>query len=342
MATHSAATLTAPRAIAVVEHPSPALAPWEVRICVDLAGVCGTDLALWSGDLPASLPLVLGHEFVGTVVEAGCQRDDHWIGRRVCADINFTCLSRREAKPCRACRLGHPHHCQRRTTMGITDAPGAFAREIVVPAENLFALPDAVGDSQAVFVEPLAAAIQAFEQVPVGEGDVVAVLGLGRLGALVAAVARRRGATVLAVGRGQTKINRAARLGVGETLSVRQDDVRDRVMDRTENLGADVVVEATGAPNGLTQALDLVRPRGTVILKTTCGIPATGFDETRVVVDEITLVGSRCGPFGRAIELLARGDLPVETLIEETHPLVEIEQALARAREVFKVAVSPG
>ncbi|MBN1476609.1 alcohol dehydrogenase catalytic domain-containing protein [Candidatus Sumerlaeota bacterium] len=342
MATHPAATLTAPRAIAVEERPSPALAPWEVRVRIDLASVCGTDLALWSGDLPTSLPLVLGHEFVGTVVEVGDQRDEPWLGRRVCADINFTCLSRRESTPCRACRFGHPHHCQRRTTMGITEAPGAFAREMVVPAENLFALPDAVGDSQAVFVEPLAAAIQAFEQVPVGEGDVVVVLGLGRLGALVAAVAQRRGATVLAVGRGQAKINRAARLGVGKVLSVRSDDVRGRVRGQTENLGADVVVEATGAPEGLAMALDLVRPRGTVILKTTCGIPASGFDETRVVVDEITLVGSRCGPFGSAIELLARGNLPVETLIEETHPLAEIERALARASEVFKVAVKPG
>jgi threonine dehydrogenase-like Zn-dependent dehydrogenase len=341
MATHPAATLTAPRTIAVEERPSPALAPWQARVRVDLAGVCGTDLALWSGDLPTALPLVLGHEFVGTVVEVGDERDKPWLGRRVCADINFTCLSRREAAPCRACRLGHPHHCQRRTTMGIIEAPGGFAREMVMPAENLFALPESVGDSQAVFVEPLAAAIQAFEQVPVGEGDVVAILGLGRLGALVAAVAQRRGATVLAVGRGQAKSDRAARLGIGEVLSILRDDVRGRVRDRTEDLGADVVVEATGAPEGLAQALELVRPRGTVILKTTCGIPASGFDETRVVVDEITLVGSRCGPFGPAIELLARGDLPVETLIEETFPLVEIEQALTRAREAFKVAVRP-
>jgi threonine dehydrogenase-like Zn-dependent dehydrogenase len=342
MATHRAAVLSAPETLAVEERPSPPLMPWQVRVRVALAGICGTDLALHRGDLPTALPLVPGHEFVGTVTEVGESRDEAWLGRRVCADINNTCLSRRETTPCRACRLGHAHHCRRRDVTGIIQAPGAFAEEVIVPAENLFAVPDSVSDTQALFSEPLAAAVEAFEQVPVDADDVVAVLGVGRLGALVAATAQRRGAAVLAVARSEESLERVAPLGVGRPLVSRFVDVRAEIDALTEGLGADVVVEATGTPQGLGQALQWVRPRGTIILKTTCGIPATGFDQTRVVVDEVTLVGSRCGPLDRALDMLATGDLPVESLLDETHPLEAIERAIQRAGEVFKVAVAPG
>jgi threonine dehydrogenase-like Zn-dependent dehydrogenase len=329
MATHRAAVLSVPDHLSVEARPSVALASWQVRLRVDLAGVCGTDLALLHGHLPTPLPLVPGHEFVGTVVEIASSEDEHWLGQRVCADINNTCLSRREETPCRACRLGLSHHCQRRDVTGIITAPGAFAEEVIVPAANLFAVPDGVPDERAVFTEPLAAAIQAFEQVPVGEGDVVAVLGTGRLGSLIAAVAQRRGAATL------------ASLGIGRPMCMTDENPRAVIDELTEGLGADVVVEVTGTPEGLAQALDLVRPRGTVILKTTCGLPAGGFDETRVVVDEVTLVGSRCGPFNKALALLADGGLPVEKLIAETHPLDSIARALERATQVLKVTVRP-
>jgi alcohol dehydrogenase len=341
MATHRAAVLTAPGTLRVAEEPSRPLRAHEVRVRVDLAGVCGTDLALLSGDLLSPLPLVPGHEFVGTVFETGDPRDRAWIGRRACADINNTCLSRREAAPCRACRTGLAHHCQRHDVTGIIAAPGAFAEEVIVPAENLFAVPDGVPDERAVFAEPLAAAIEAFEQVPVDAGDVVAVLGLGRLGALIAAVAQRRGATVLAVARSEERLARLAPLGIGRPINSRFVDVRAEIDALTEGLGADVVVEATGTHLAMAEALSLVRPRGTIILKTTCGILSTGFDQTKVVVDEITLVGSRCGPMDRALALLAAGDLPVEMLLEEIHPLEEIERALARAGEALKVGVRP-
>lgn len=339
MATHRAAVLTAPGTIQLVEQPSRPLRPWEARLRVDLAGVCGTDLALFAGDLPSPLPLVPGHEFVGTVFEVGDPRDRTWVGRRACADINITCLARREAAPCRACRRGMPHHCQRRAVTGIAAAPGAFAEEITVPVENLAEVPRGVSDERAVFAEPLAAAIEAFEQVPVDADDVAVVLGLGRLGSLCAAVAQRRGATVLAVARSEERLARVAPLGVGRLINSRSVDVRAEVDALTEGLGADVVVEATGTHLAMAEALRLVRPRGTVILKTTCGIPSTGFDQTKVVVDEVTLVGSRCGPLDKALALLAAGELPVEILLDEVHPLGAIERALQRAGEVFKVGV---
>ncbi len=335
--------LHGPRAIALERRPRPALAPWQARIRVGLVGVCGTDRALYSGALPTAYPLVPGHEFVGVVIEVGDPRDREWIGRRVCADINNTCRSRRVpvARRCRACRVELEHHCQRRDVTGIHEAAGAFAEELVAPTANLFAVPDAVSDSRAMFCEPLAAALQAFEQVPVGRGELVVVLGTGRLGALIAAVARRRGADVLAVGRSAHKLARCRALDAGELRSVDELDpaaLRALVDARSEGLGADVVVEATGTAEGLSSAQALVRPRGTIVLKTTCGLPS-GFDLTRAVVDEVTLVGSRCGPFARALELLERDPLPVETLIEETYPLPETARAIERAGEVFKVAV---
>lgn len=338
MGQHRAAVLSHPGVLTVAMHPSRALAPHEVRLRVRMAGVCGTDLALLRGTLPSPLPLTPGHEFTGEVIEVASDRDAPWLGRRVCADINNTCLSRREASPCRACHRGHPHHCQRRTVTGIIAAPGAFAGELIVPAENLFAVPDSVTDERAVFAEPLAAAVEAFEQVPIGPGDVVAVLGLGRLGALVAAVAQRRGARVLGVGRREERLRRVRTLGI-ETAVAQGRAVRETIDAWTDGLGADVAVEATGTPDGLPQALTLVRPRGTVILKTTCGLPAAGLDATRIAVDEISLVGSRCGPIGQALDLLATGDLPVERLIEEVFTLGDISRALARAEEAFKVLV---
>ncbi|MCA9716490.1 MAG: alcohol dehydrogenase catalytic domain-containing protein, partial [Myxococcales bacterium] len=240
------AVLRGPGELTLERRPRAPLRPWEVRIRVGLVGVCGTDRALLSGALATRYPLVPGHEFVGEVIEVGDPRDAAWLGRRVCADINNTCLSRRRAAPCRACRLALPHHCQRRDVTGIHEAAGAFAEELVAPAANLFAVPDSVSDLRAMFCEPLAAALAAFERAPVGPGDVVVVLGAGRLGALIAAVARRRGADVLAVGRSPRKLARCLALDCGEL--VRVDDpalsLRARVDARTEGLGADVVVEA--------------------------------------------------------------------------------------------------
>ncbi len=340
------ARLTAPHNLELVVCPQPELADWQVRVRVDLVGVCGTDRALVAGTLPAALPLTPGHEFVGTVVEVGSDAHRAWLGRRVCADINNTCVSRGSTTPCRACRIGHPHHCMRRDVTGIVEAAGAFAETLAVPAANLFAVPETVDDRRAVFCEPLAAAIQAFEQVPVGPGDVVAVLGCGRLGSLIAAVAHRRGAQVIAIGRNSGRLAVCQQLGVGDVLhtTVFAGDTgyaRAKIDELTEGFGADVVVEATGSAEGLAAAQQLVRPRGAIVLKTTCGLPPEGFDLTRAVVDEVRLVGSRCGPFAAAMTLLAGGDLAVENMIEATYGLADVAEAVARAGEVMKVVVDP-
>lgn len=346
------ALLTATDTIEIVRRSPIPLEAWQVRVGVELVGVCGTDRALVQGTLPAPLPLVPGHEFVGTVVEVKHAAHRHWLGRRVCADINNTCRSRGDNSVCRACRLDMPHHCQRRNVTGIIEAPGAFAESVVVPAANLFAVPDSVDNRRAVFCEPLAAAIQAFVDAPVGPGDVVAVLGSGRLGSLIAAVAHRRGATVLTIGRNSARLRHCQRLGVGEVLHTtvtatsssatgEPGIARARIDELTEGLGADVVVEATGDPHGLAAAQSLVRPRGTIVLKTTCGLPPEGFDVTRAVVDEVRLVGSRCGPFAEALQLLAHGDLAVEQLIEQTFGLADVSRAIAAAGRLMKVVVDP-
>jgi len=313
---------------------------------VDLVGVCGTDRALVTGTLKAPLPLVPGHEFVGTVVEVAGAQHEAWLGRRVCADINNTCVSRASTAPCRACRIGLVHHCQQRNVTGIIAAAGAFAEFVVVPVANLFGVPERVHDRRAVFCEPLAAALQTFEQVPVGPGDVVAVLGPGRLGCLIAAIAQRAGAQVLAIGRNPATLRACTELGVGAVAQAELSKegnpaVRAQIDRLTEGLGADVVVEATGHPEGLAAAQTLVRPRGTIVLKTTCGLPPEGFDVTRAVVDEVLLVGSRCGPFAAAMALLEGETLAVERLIEASYGLAEVGAAIARAGEVMKVVVDP-
>ncbi|MGB1014327.1 MAG: alcohol dehydrogenase catalytic domain-containing protein [Nannocystaceae bacterium] len=343
------ALLTAPHTLRVVTRPQESLEPWQARVRVDLVGVCGTDRALVAGTLPAPLPLVPGHEFVGTVVEVARTEHEAWLGKRVCADINNTCVSRGSTSPCRACRacrIGLVHHCQRRNVTGIFAAAGAFAEFVSVPVANLFEVPEEIDDRRAVFCEPLAAALQTFVQVPVGPGDVVAVLGPGRLGCLIAAVAHRQGAQVLAVGRNRTKLRACAQLGVGEVVEAEVSKagnpaVRDHIDRLSEGLGADVVVEATGHPEGLAAAQTMVRPRGTIVLKTTCGLPPEGFDVTRAVVDEVSLVGSRCGPFAAAMTQLADPSLGVERLIEASYGLAEVSTAIARAREVMKVVVNP-
>lgn len=332
-----ARTLTAPRTLA----PSrwrPELRPGEALIRVDVAGVCGTDLAIHDGDYVVPLPRVLGHEFAGTVEAVANGAHGHWVGRRVVCEINHTCRSR-GAEPCPACAAGMPTHCQRRATLGIDGWEGAFATHVVAPIANLHAVPDAIRSEAAVFVEPLAAAFQTFEMSPLAEGEWVVVLGAGRLGVLVCAAAATLGARVLAVARKPSSLDRARLMGAEEVCAT--GEAAARIRELTGGLMADVVVEATGTPEGAALALDLVRPRGTVALKTTCGLPATGLDLTRAVVNEIRFVGSRCGPFPKALDALTARAIPVDSLIEARFPLDELGPGLDAARRCAKVLIYP-
>ncbi len=269
-------------------------------IRVKLAGICGTDRQILKGY--SGFRGIPGHEFVGEVVECA---DKSWLGKRVVGEINVTCGD------CSFCRRGVSRHCSHRTVMGIVNRDGAFAEFVVLPVVNLHEVPKEIPDDAAVFVEPLAAASEILEQMRVPPTSRVAVLGDGRLGLLVAQVLQHGGAQVTVVGRNQWKLELARTWGF-------------RVANaRSEGLPAksfSVVVEATGSPQGLEEALRLVEPRGTVVMKSTFHDPAR-FDTARLVVDEITLLGSRCGNFATALELLRGNHVQVQELVSKTFPL---------------------
>ncbi len=283
------------------DHPEPRRAPGEARVAVRLAGICDTDLQLARGYL--AFRGVPGHEFVGIVEEAD---DDTWIGARVVGEINAGCGT------CERCRRGDPRHCAARTVLGIDGRDGAFAERLVLPEANLHRVPASISDEAAVFAEPLAAACRVVAQRPVAAGERAVVLGDGKLGLLIAAVLGHAGAEVRLAGHHPAKLALARAWGVEGVL---EDDLP---ADR----GADLVVDATGSARGLEAALRLVRPEGTVVLKTTIAGEHRG-SLAPVVIDEITVVGSRCGPFPPALALLADGVPDVAPLVEAIHPLAD-------------------
>ena len=293
--------------------PVPAPPPGEALVRVALAGVCNTDLELVKGYYPyAGVP---GHEFVGRVERA--PGHEEWIGRRVVGEINAACGS------CAACAAGRRTHCERRTVLGIVRRDGAFAEYLTLPVANLHAVPDPLADQVAVFTEPTAAALQVQQQVRIGPGDRVVVIGAGKLGNLVAQTLATTGCDLLAVGRSRSSLDLLAARGIRTGSAA----------DLPEH-AADLVVECTGNPDGLALARKAVRPRGTIVLKSTYHGQTT-LDLSSIVVDEITLVGSRCGPFPLALEALAAGRVDVAPLIHAHYPLRE---ALA----AFEQAARPG
>ena len=257
-------------------YPDPQPPPGEALIRVRLAGICNTDLELVRGYL--GFRGILGHEFVGEVVQAS---DPVWLGRRVVGDINAACRS----PECAVCVAGRYTHCPDRTTLGIAGRDGAFADYLILPQANLYAVPDNVSDEMAVFTEPLAAACEILAQVRIAPTDRVYVLGDGKLGLLVAAVLRLTGADLILVGRNRNKLAIAEGWGV----QVCQSE------DPLPAHAADVVVECTGSPQGFESARRLLRSRGTLVLKSTYH-GALSLDMSGLVVDEITLIGSRSGP----------------------------------------------
>lgn len=302
------------------DYPVPEPSPDEALVRVTLAGICNTDLEITRGY--ANFRGVMGHEFVG-VVERSDRRD--LVGKRVVGEINAACGS------CRWCAAGLGRHCPSRTVLGIVGRDGAFAEYLVLPAVNLVEVPEGVSDRQAVFAEPLAACFEVPEQVHVEPGWRVAVLGDGKLGLLMAQVAALLGCEVTAVGRHPEKLAVLGRRGITTTSPAELDG------------GAfDLVVECTGTAEGLAYAGGLARPRGTVVLKST----VAGTSEITLapfVVNEITVVGSRCGPFGPALRALERGAVDVESLIAAEFPLSRGEEALALAglRGTLKVLLRP-
>jgi threonine dehydrogenase-like Zn-dependent dehydrogenase len=294
--------------------PEPQPGPDEALLRVRLAGVCATDLALTRG-YAGGFRGVLGHELVAEILSAPAAPDR--AGQRVTAEINIPCGH------CGDCAAGRPSHCRQREVIGIRGRDGAFAEYLRVPLANLHPVPDPVSDEAAVFTEPLAAALQVQQQLAVRPGQRVLVVGAGRLGQLIARVLRLTGCDLSVVARHARQRDLLAAAGVpwlGE--------------DAVPGAWADVVVEASGAPGGFALARHAVRPRGTLCLKSTYE-GALRIDLSALVVDEISVVGSRCGPFPAALRLLAQG------LVDPT-PLIDARLPLKRAVEALDRAARPG
>jgi threonine dehydrogenase-like Zn-dependent dehydrogenase len=289
--------------------PLPFPPPDEALVRVRVAGVCNTDLELVAGYYPYTG--VPGHEFVGVVEEA--DQAPEWVSRRVVGEINAACGA------CPTCLAGRRTHCERRTVLGIAARDGAFATHLRLPIANLHAVPDAVPDEVAAFAEPTAAALEVQEQVRVGPGDRVVVVGAGKLGNLVAQTLVATGCRLLVVGRSPRPLALVAARGIATATA-----------EGVEPRRADLAVECTGSPEGLEIARRAVRPRGTIVLKSTYHGKAA-IDMAPFVVDEITLVGSRCGPFTPALRALARGDVDPRPLVEARYPLSEALSAFAHA-----------
>jgi threonine dehydrogenase-like Zn-dependent dehydrogenase len=294
-------------------HAEPVETAGDTLIRVKQAGICATDLEITRGYM--NFRGVLGHEFVGQVVHSP---DKQLVGQRVVGEINIVCGR------CDLCVAGLSTHCRNRSVLGILNHDGAFAEYVRLPAVNLHVVPGSVDDDQAVFVEPLAAAYQVLKQVKVDARNWVTVLGDGRLGLLVAQVLRNAGCPVRVVG------EHAEKLAMCEKWSIRARPM-DEVTPRHDQ---DVVVDCTGSASGLELAMAMVRPRGTIVLKSTvaAGKP---LNLAPIVIDEVTVVGSRCGPFREAIRGLAEKAVDVTSLI---HRRMKLKQGV----EAMELAGSPG
>ncbi len=327
--------------LSVTDVPEPRV-DGEAVVRVTLSGICNTDLEIARGY--AGFAGTIGHEFVGVIESVPlnealarplgrAQSNDPLLtrglvpGQRVVGEINAGCGR------CDLCRAGDSRHCATRTVLGIAGRDGAHAEFLKLPVENLLPVPDEISDERAVFAEPLAAACGILERAQITVRTRTAVIGDGKLGLLCAQVLATTGAPVVLVGKHEGKLQIAARRGI-ETMTVNETQSRAKTFD--------VVVEASGSAAGFALALDLLRPRGVLVLKSTFHGP-TEMDAARIVVDEISVVGSRCGRFAPALELLKTGAVDVESLISEELRLTEGLRAMKRAAEpgVLKVLLRP-
>ena len=300
-------------------YPPPVPDQDTAVVKVHLAGICSTDLQIFEGYM--KFHGVPGHEFVASVSEG----PKEWLGKKVVGEINFGCGD------CEFCARDLSRHCPNRTVMGILNADGAFAEYVAVPVQNLHLVPGTVSDEQAVFTEPLAAAFEISRQIQVSAGDEILILGDGKLGNLCAQVLRLTGAKVTALGKHEDKLKIIKRAGVRTMLL---NDWKPRLFD--------VVVEATGSVAGLELAIGAVRPRGTLVLKSTIAA-AHKVSLAPLVINEINLIGSRCGVFPDALDALTAGQVSVAPLIEEVYSLEQGLEAFQHAgrRGARKILLKP-
>lgn len=305
--------------ISLRDVPQPAK-PNEALIRIRKAGICSTDLELVKGYYPfTGIP---GHEFVGEVVTAS---DPAWIGKRVVGEINATCGT------CEACTNGRPTHCENRTVLGIVNRDGVFAEYTTLPLENLHRVPDSVSDEAAVFTEPLAAALEIGQQIQIKPTDRVLLVGAGRLGQLIAQTLALTGCNLHVVARHAQQQKLLSARGI---RLITEEQIQPRKWD--------IVVEATGSPAGFDLARRAIRPRGTILLKSTYK-GEMNINFSSIVVDEITILGSRCGPFEPALRLLENKEVDPTVLISDRYELRDAVKAFNHAAQagVLKVLLTP-
>ncbi len=295
--------------------------PGETLVRVSLAGICGTDLEIIQGYM--EYDGILGHEFVGTVEKSD---NSELIGKRVVGEINAGCGK------CDYCKKGMERHCPSRTVLGILRRNGAFAEFLSLPEKNLHVIPDSISDEQAVFVEPLAAAFEIGEQVSLQPQWGVAVVGDGRLAQLIIQVLKLKCSNITCFGRHKAKLQ-----------SLVNDGTKIKVgIDSSDEQSFDLVVDATGSNSGFADAMKLIKPRGTVVLKSTVA-SKENLDLTPVIINEITLVGSRCGLFKPAIDALATGIVSVDFMVDSVFALENFSEAIEHAKkpDTLKVFLKP-
>lgn len=300
------------------DYPTPELKTGEVLIKTSMVGICNTDFEITKGYM--GYKGVLGHEFVGEVVLG----EDRWLGKRVVGEINCGCNA------CAYCAKGLQRHCPNRQTLGIWQKDGCFSEFFTLPVENLIEVPINVADEEAVFVEPIAAAMEILEQVHIKPADKVALLGDGKLGLCISLVLNAMNIDFVHIGKHQNKLKISGDAGV-----------KTMFLGKIENKhlkGFDVVIEATGSVSGFETSMSLVKPRGILVLKSTIAANA-GLNLSPVVVDEITILGSRCGQFAPAMRLLGRKAINIKPLITQILPFEEAIEGfeMNERRDTLKV-----
>ncbi|MFX1348957.1 MAG: zinc-binding dehydrogenase [Promethearchaeota archaeon] len=308
--------------ITIKNVPDPEIKESQVLVRVEMVGICGTDLAIANGYLQTPTPIILGHEFAGEVVKVGKKVDNSWLNKRVTSEINsnidFSCYY---------CKKGLYTQCISRKAIGI-DINGALAEYIALESYLLHEIPDTIPYDDATFIEPLAAAYQTFEMMPIDKDDKnVAIFGLGKLGLLITQVALSKGLTIIAIDGSDKKLNLAKIFGAFYLINRSScGNISNEIKNLTNGLGADIVIDTTGNPNALDDIINSCRTRGKIHVKSTHGLE-TPINLTEIVVRELTLYSSRCGPFEKAIDGLKSGDIQVKQLISEVFELDDIKKA---------------
>jgi threonine dehydrogenase-like Zn-dependent dehydrogenase len=318
------AAVTRRNQVVVVRKPLPRLRAGWALVHVRLAGICNTDIEILRGY--HNFHGTLGHEFVGEVVRVASKKDRGWIGRRVVGEINLSCAGLGYRSLCAYCRRGIPTHCARRRVLGIIEQDGAFAEYLALPIVNLHRVPSGVSDEAAVFTEPLAAACEILEQVEMRAHREACVIGDGKLGQLIARVLRASGLRVVMIGK------HAGKLQLAQVAGIATANLNSPVARRADAFT--LAVEATGSPSGLALAQQITAPRGTLVLKSTFH-GAANVETWPIVVKELTVIGSRCGPFTPALALLRSGRV-------DPRPLISRAFNMKDAAEAVRFAQHPG